>query len=242
MSGMIGLVGAEGASADLSEAGAEMARESWQWVSGNSADLALASAIAVLIALVLIGLRSFGHKMIRQGDDGINWRTIFGRVLSRTSLFFIVMASARLVSGQADTPDFIQRPINILFVVAAAFQAAIWVREFVLGLVEQRIDEGEEKSTLGSAIGIIRLLVTVALFAIAIILILDNLGVNVTGLVAGLGIGGIAIGLAAQGMSNREIAEALFVTVKTVEWHLKHAYRKLGVGSRRELGTALLAD
>jgi DNA-binding CsgD family transcriptional regulator len=49
-------------------------------------------------------------------------------------------------------------------------------------------------------------------------------------------------GLAAQGMSNREIAEALFVTVKTVEWHLKHAYRKLGVGSRRELGAALLSD
>jgi DNA-binding CsgD family transcriptional regulator len=49
-------------------------------------------------------------------------------------------------------------------------------------------------------------------------------------------------GLAAQGMSNREIAEALFVTVKTVEWHLRHAYRKLGVGSRRELGPALLAD
>jgi DNA-binding CsgD family transcriptional regulator len=51
-----------------------------------------------------------------------------------------------------------------------------------------------------------------------------------------------AAGLAAQGMSNREIAEALFVTVKTVEWHLKHAYRKLGVGSRRELGAALRSD
>ena len=49
-------------------------------------------------------------------------------------------------------------------------------------------------------------------------------------------------GLAAQGMSNREIAEALFVTVKTVEWHLKHAYRKLGVGSRRELGAALRSE
>jgi len=58
----------------------------------------------------------------------------------------------------------------------------------------------EEHSTLGSAIGIIRLLVTVGLFAIALILILSNLGVNVTGLVAGLGIGGIAIGLAAQGI------------------------------------------
>jgi DNA-binding CsgD family transcriptional regulator len=46
-------------------------------------------------------------------------------------------------------------------------------------------------------------------------------------------------GLAAQGMSNREIAEALFVTVKTIEWHLRHAYEKLGVGSRRELRTVL---
>jgi small-conductance mechanosensitive channel len=44
--------------------------------------------------------------------------------------------------------------------------------------------------------------VTVALFAIAIILILDNLGVNVTGLVAGLGIGGIAIGLARRASSR----------------------------------------
>jgi DNA-binding CsgD family transcriptional regulator len=41
--------------------------------------------------------------------------------------------------------------------------------------------------------------------------------------------------LAAQGHSNREIAEALVVTVKTVEWHLAHAYIKLGVKSRREL-------
>jgi DNA-binding CsgD family transcriptional regulator len=49
-------------------------------------------------------------------------------------------------------------------------------------------------------------------------------------------------GLAAQGMSNREIAEALFVTVKTVEWHLKHAYRKLGVRSRRDLRSALVND
>ena len=44
------------------------------------------------------------------------------------------------------------------------------------------------------------MLVSVALFVIAFIVILDNLGVNVTALVAGLGIGGIAIGLAAQGI------------------------------------------
>jgi DNA-binding CsgD family transcriptional regulator len=49
-------------------------------------------------------------------------------------------------------------------------------------------------------------------------------------------------GLAAQSMSNREIAASLFVTVKTVEWHLKHAYEKLGVRSRRELRHALVPE
>ena len=41
---------------------------------------------------------------------------------------------------------------------------------------------------------------SLTLFAVAFVVILDNLGVNVTALVAGLGIGGIAIGLAAQGI------------------------------------------
>ena len=40
-------------------------------------------------------------------------------------------------------------------------------------------------------------------------------------------------------MSNRAIAQALFVTVKTVETHLRSVYRKLGVSGRRELGVAL---
>ena len=56
------------------------------------------------------------------------------------------------------------------------------------------------ESALANAIALIRVLVSFTAFAIAIILILDNLGVNVTALVAGLGIGGIAIGLAAQGI------------------------------------------
>jgi DNA-binding CsgD family transcriptional regulator len=45
--------------------------------------------------------------------------------------------------------------------------------------------------------------------------------------------------LAAGGQSNREIATMLFVTPKTVEYHLRNAYRKLDIQTRRELGEAL---
>jgi ATP/maltotriose-dependent transcriptional regulator MalT len=45
--------------------------------------------------------------------------------------------------------------------------------------------------------------------------------------------------LAADGMTNREIGERLVVSVKAVEWHLSHVYRKLGIGSRRDLLGAL---
>jgi DNA-binding NarL/FixJ family response regulator len=46
---------------------------------------------------------------------------------------------------------------------------------------------------------------------------------------------------AAGGETNRDIAQALFVTPKTVEVHLSNAYRKLGVRSRRELPDVLIA-
>ena len=47
--------------------------------------------------------------------------------------------------------------------------------------------------------------------------------------------------LAAAGHSKREIAQALFITVRTVEVHLTAAYRKLGIATRKQLSTALAA-
>jgi DNA-binding CsgD family transcriptional regulator len=46
-------------------------------------------------------------------------------------------------------------------------------------------------------------------------------------------------GLAAQGRSTPEIAQALFITPKTVETHLSHTYQKLGIHTRDDLGPAL---
>jgi DNA-binding CsgD family transcriptional regulator len=48
--------------------------------------------------------------------------------------------------------------------------------------------------------------------------------------------------LAATGRTNREIAQSLFITRKTVEMHLHNAYRKLDIDSRAELPRALTQE
>ncbi|MDB5691199.1 MAG: mechanosensitive ion channel, partial [Alphaproteobacteria bacterium] len=188
------------AGASFTERSTALAADFSHWVSGNIIGIVIAAAIGTAVTLAMIAIRSLGCKLIEKFGTDPHWPMIFARVLARTKIYFMIMASAELVADHAQTPPAIMSLIHALFVIAFAIQAAIWARELVLGYIEFRVGADEGHSTLGSAVGIIRLLATVALFAIAIILILSNLGVNVTGLVAGLGIGGIAIGLAAQGI------------------------------------------
>ncbi|MGW5656636.1 helix-turn-helix domain-containing protein [Streptomyces humi] len=45
--------------------------------------------------------------------------------------------------------------------------------------------------------------------------------------------------LAASGLTNAEIATRLFVTTSTIEFHLSRVFRKLGITSRRQIGSRL---
>ncbi|HEX8263259.1 MAG TPA: mechanosensitive ion channel family protein [Allosphingosinicella sp.] len=191
---------ADGATGNFLSKSSALAAEAQAWVGGNWAGILVAAAIGIGIALAMLAVRSLGCRLIARLGTDPHWPAIFARALAKTKLYFIVFTSAELVAEHANTPPALLNAIHVGFVIAAALQAAIWARELILGYVAHRTGGEQDQSNLASAIGIIRLLVTVTLFAIAVILILDNLGVNVTGLVAGLGIGGIAIGLAAQGI------------------------------------------
>jgi small-conductance mechanosensitive channel len=179
----------------------ELVTSSIHWASTHWFQIAVAFGIGLVLALVLLWLRSLGPRLARRSASGKGWPAIIGRAIQRTNTPFIVLLSARLVSGYAGAPANVSTTIDFLFTVAMVFQAAVWAREIILGAIEHRTrNEHYAGEALMSAMGLIRLLVTFAVFAIALVVVLDNLGVNVTGLVAGLGVGGIAIGLAAQGI------------------------------------------
>ena len=170
------------------------------WLNANSDRLILGTLIAAGLVAVMLVLRWIGEKIVARDPDRMTWQGVVGSVLSRTSLWFMIAAAVEIVLTYADAPPRLAHAAHIIFVVVAAFQAAIWARELIIGAIGRRVGEDPGETTLGNAMSIIRVLVSVALFALAVIVILDNLGVNVTALVAGLGIGGIAIGLAAQGI------------------------------------------
>jgi len=171
------------------------------WVQGHWLNILIAAGIAIAVFFALHAVKAWGSRLCRRGEGVANWYSIIGRAISRTGNFFILMASIRLVSGYASPPPMVETTIGFLFTISAVFQAAIWLRELIFGAIEHRTSADDyHGSGLASALGIIRLLITVALFAIALVVVLGNLGVNVTGLIAGLGVGGIAIGLAAQGI------------------------------------------
>ncbi|HEY8593168.1 MAG TPA: mechanosensitive ion channel domain-containing protein [Sphingomicrobium sp.] len=169
------------------------------WFSANLDALLLGAAVAAGLVVVMLILRGIGARISAADPDCTTWKSVIGRVLAKTTLAFMIFAAIDVVTTFAEPPPRVGRLFDILFIIAAAAQGAIWARELILGVIGRRVREDAE-TTLGNAFSLIRVLVSVALFAIAIIVILDNLGVNVTALVAGLGIGGIAIGLAAQGI------------------------------------------
>ena len=209
------------------------------WVNSHWLQIGIAIGAGLLIYFLLSLARSFALKHSQSATGDYTITHIAGRVIHKTKSIVLAIVSIRLVAGYAQPPTLILNTIQVIFTVAVGLQVAIWAREIILGLIQRRASEGHNE-TLNNAMGIIRLLISFALFSIAIIVVLGNLGVNVTGLIAGLGVGGIAIGLAAQGIFSDLFAgltiifDRPFRNGETIKWDNTIAtVERIGIKSTR---------
>lgn len=171
------------------------------WVTQHYIELTIALVIGTVIFFLLGAIKRFAARYISKQESLTGYRAILTKAVAKTTKLFMFMVSAEIVIISSNAPAKIVNIVGVLFTIAVVVQVAIWLREIILGFFNRKLStDPEEHETLANAMTLIRLLVTFVLFAIASIMILDNLGVDVTGLIAGLGVGGIAIGLAAQGI------------------------------------------
>ncbi len=182
------------------------------WAAANWSIMLITLIAAIIIYLSLNWVQKRASRFAKKSEYILDFRSIVGRTIGKMTVFFRIMVAVELVNHFSNPPAQIHSALNFLFLVAIVIQIAIWVRQILFGLVERRsAREDEDSEMINNAMTIIQLFITFAVFAIATIVILDNLGVNITGLLAGFGIGGIAIGLAAQG-----IFADLFATISII--------------------------
>ncbi|MDE0946223.1 MAG: mechanosensitive ion channel family protein, partial [Sphingobium sp.] len=156
-----------------------MWRSTSDWLAMHYIQILIALGVGIAIYLTLTALRGIGKRHKGNRGDPLGYTNVLGRAAARTTHFFMVMVSARLVVGYADAPAPLYKTIAFLFTIAAVLQSALWAREIILGLIERKtLAEDGGGETLANAMGLIRILVSFALFAVATIVVLDNLGVN----------------------------------------------------------------
>ena len=98
----------------------------------------------------------------------------------------------------------------VAYAVAGMISAFLeWYREDIAKKTHSKIDD--------TAVPIVRKLIKAFIYAIALILVLHSFGVEVTPLLAGLGVGGIAIALALQGPLSNLFAGTFLVSDKAVK-------------------------
>jgi small-conductance mechanosensitive channel len=160
---------------------------------------ALGVAVSVFLLLLLARrvVRRYHRKFVENGAPPVV-RLPF-EVLSRTALFFFVVLALFAGTEALRLGASTTRIVTSAITIALFWQAGLWAVATASAWFDykRRRSIAADRAALGS-IGIIGVIVNAAIWSFVVLLTLDNLGIDITALVAGLGIGGIAVALAVQ--------------------------------------------
>jgi small-conductance mechanosensitive channel len=163
--------------------------------------LALAAFLVTFTVLPLLrGLVMAQRHRLQQEAGSRPGVELALRLLARTRPLFLWALALYAFERPLELPPRVETVSKFLIVLALWLQAALWgstAVRFALDRHEKRSTASGDLALRGS-IGIVMFVANLAIFGLASLLALDNLGVNITALVAGLGVGGIAIALAVQ--------------------------------------------
>ncbi|HWL63973.1 MAG TPA: mechanosensitive ion channel family protein [Steroidobacteraceae bacterium] len=162
----------------------------------------IALGVILVLFFVLLTARSAVrryHARLRQ-TNSTELTEIPVEILSRTTLLFFVVVSIFAGLSTLAMPDRAQRVLEAGLMLTLFFQVGVWVSAAAMAWLERRRRRTATLSdrAVAGSLGIIAFILRVAIWSLVLLVALDNLGIDVTALVAGLGIGGIAVALAAQ--------------------------------------------
>lgn len=165
----------------------------WQWA------MAAAVVLGVFFSLMLVRHIVRGRYQRLAATPQTELLELPLNVASRTTALFLIIV-ALFAGSQFLKVD--AKPAKVLLTVmtvAVFWQVGVWASTAVTAWLQQRQQQAlaKDRAAAGS-FGIIGFVTRALIWAFVLLLTLDNLGIEIKSLLAGLGIGGIAVALAVQ--------------------------------------------
>lgn len=160
---------------------------------------ALGAALVTYLSLRLLAGVLVSRLAKLASGTHTRWDDIVTHALRKTKGIVLLVAALYAGALPLSLPERLTFAVEHLTVIALLVQAGIWLSAGIRQWIEVSHEErAAEDAAAVMTMNVIGIAVRIVLWSMVLLLVLDNLGVDVTALVAGLGVGGIAVALALQ--------------------------------------------
>lgn len=183
-----------------------------QWLIAFGIAAAVVLAVGLIRLLVVRRLAALAKRTSTSVDD------LFVYVVRRTHLLLVWLPAFWIAGHSLELPSRLELFIKGAASLAMVLQVGRWVGGAIdFWIANSRARAMQENAGAATSLGALNFIAKVALWALLLLVGLDNIGVNVSAMVAGLGVGGIAVALAVQNILGDLFASLSIVLDKPFE-------------------------
>lgn len=174
---------------------------------------ALGTAAVVMLVTMLIRRVVRRHYKRMSTTSAVELLEVPLQIASQTTSIFLIAVSVFAGMLTLTLPAVVHRVAEKILIIVTCWQAGLWLTSAALAwLTHRRTASLTHDRAAAGTLGIVAIIVRMVIWSVVLLLTLDNLGVNITTLVAGFGIGGIAVALAVQNVLG-DLLASLSITL-----------------------------
>ena len=177
--------------------------------------IAVAVALATAVALVVLRTRAVRLLIARAGSRHPRRMALALAALQGTQPWFLVVIALFVGAQFVTLAPKADRLVDHIALIGTIVQSAIWASRAIRGWLGHQVAATRETdAAAATTVSVLGFFVQLGLWSVVLLLALENLGFNITALLAGLGIGGIAVALAAQSVLGDVFASVMIALDK----------------------------
>ena len=161
--------------------------------------IAAATLLLVFVLLRLVKRIAANRLAALAGKTETHWDDAIVDAIKQTRTVFLLVTSLYLGSLFLQLPERTQSIFQLVFVIVLLVQSGIWLTTVTATVLEKyrnrALTDNPAAATSINAIGFVSRII---IWSVLVLVALDSMGINITTVVAGLGIGGVAVALAVQ--------------------------------------------